>query len=76
MSSMREKKIAVAVQRGVNDDGDRETDVLRTQHGLRQLVADSIRHRSTREGPTAEPNHRPPATSNAAIHFQIRFYGL
>jgi hypothetical protein len=33
------KKIAVAVQRGVNDDGDQETDETCTQHKSRQLVA-------------------------------------
>ena len=45
-----QKKIAVAVQRGVNDYGDRETDVTRTQHRSRQLVAIRIKRGSAAVG--------------------------
>ncbi len=69
------EKIAVAVQRGVNDDGDQGTDVICTQHRLRQLVA--IRTRRF-EGHIIGPRsiHRFVAGPSAASKLRIQLSGI
>lgn len=75
--SPAQKKIAVAVQRGVNDYGDRETDVTRTQHRSRQLVAIRIQRGSAAVKTVARRHiDRQPVTTSSATSNAIRLLGL